>query len=79
MIFFGLCANLVPVAGNYSGLMALRFFLGCGEGVAVMGFLYLSLWYKADELALRTGTLQYCVEKALLTFDAQLSCIGQHL
>ena len=57
VLVFGLGAGLVPVAGGYAGLMVLRFLLGCGEGVLTMGFLYLSQWYKPEELALRTGKL----------------------
>lgn len=57
VIVFGLSATLVSVSGGYAGLMVLRFLLGCGEGVFTMGFLYLSQWYKPEELALRTGVL----------------------
>lgn len=58
MVIFGLSAALVPVSGGYGGLMGLRFLLGCGEGVFTMGFMYLSQWYKPEELALRTGMFQ---------------------
>ena len=55
MVVCGITAVVMPVAGGFAGLMVLRFILGCGEAVFTMGFLYLSQWYKPEELALRTG------------------------
>jgi predicted MFS family arabinose efflux permease len=57
---FGPAACLISVAGGFAGLMVLRLILGCGEAVFTMGFLYLSLRYKPEELALRTGDEACC-------------------
>lgn len=55
VLVFGLCATLISVATGFAGLMVLRLFLGFGEAVMTLGFLYCSLWYKSEELALRSG------------------------
>ncbi|OCT53273.1 hypothetical protein CLCR_10809 [Cladophialophora carrionii] len=70
IILFGLAAKIVPVCGRYSGLMVLRFILGCGEAVLTMGFLYPSQWYKADELAcgqVSPNEQALCYNNSLLT------------
>lgn len=59
VILFGLAATLISVCGGYAGLMVLRFILGAGESVVTSGFLYLSFWYKRDELAVRSGWLSF--------------------
>ena len=53
VILYGLAATLMSVSGGYGGVMTLRFFLGVGEGILTMAFIYLGQWYKADELAVR--------------------------
>jgi MFS family permease len=55
ILLFGLCASCMAVSGGYAGLMVLRTILGMGEAVLTLGFLYLSLWYRPDELAFRSG------------------------
>ncbi|ETI27784.1 hypothetical protein G647_00233 [Cladophialophora carrionii CBS 160.54] len=70
IILFGTATGLVPVCGRYSSLMVLRFILGCGEAVLTMGCLYLSQWYKADELAcgqLSPNEQALCSNNSLLT------------
>lgn len=57
ILVFGLCSTLIAFSGGYAGLMVLRTLLGLGEAVLTLGFLYLSLWYKPDELAFRSGGL----------------------
>ena len=52
---FGVCATCIAAVGGFAGLMVLRTFLGVGESTISLGFLYLSMWYKQDELALRSG------------------------
>lgn len=55
ILIFGLSATCMAVAGGYTGLMVLRTILGMGDAVLTLGFLYLSLWYRPDELAFRSG------------------------
>jgi MFS family permease len=57
ILLFGLCATCIAFSGGYAGLMVLRTLLGLGEAVLTLAFLYLSLWYKPDELAFRSGRL----------------------
>ena len=57
IVLFGVCAVCMSAAGGYAGMMVLRTILGIGEAVLTLGFLYLSLWYKADELAFRCGKI----------------------
>jgi MFS family permease len=54
-MLFGLCATLISVTTNLAGLLVLRTFLGMGEAILTLGFLYLSFWYRPEELALRSG------------------------
>lgn len=53
VVLFGLAATLMVEARGFGGVMAARFFLGVGEGILTMAFIYLGQWYRANELALR--------------------------
>ncbi|OAG43195.1 hypothetical protein AYO21_02481 [Fonsecaea monophora] len=55
---FGLVAALFSVSRNFADLIGLRLLLGFGEAIVPLSFLYISMWYKHDELALR-GCLIY--------------------
>ncbi|KIX94915.1 uncharacterized protein Z520_09225 [Fonsecaea multimorphosa CBS 102226] len=55
---FGLVAALFSKARNFADLIGLRLLLGFGEAIVPLSFLYISMWYKHDELALR-GCLIY--------------------
>ncbi|KFZ03373.1 hypothetical protein V502_10999 [Pseudogymnoascus sp. VKM F-4520 (FW-2644)] len=76
---FGMFATCCAATTSYPALLALRFLVGITEAAAQTAFLYLSLWYKPNELALRTaifyvstplagafsGIISYSVQKNL--------------
>lgn len=43
----------LSIANNYSTVVGLRILIGAGEAFIQAAPLYLSLWYKRDELAMR--------------------------
>ena len=55
IVLFGLFATCCVATTKYAGLMVLRLLVGFAEAAVQTAFLYLSLWYKPDELAMRTG------------------------
>jgi MFS family permease len=55
IVLFGLFATCCVATTKYAGLMVLRLLVGFAEAAAQTAFLYLALWYKPDELAMRTG------------------------
>ncbi|ORX59709.1 MFS general substrate transporter [Hesseltinella vesiculosa] len=56
MILWGICSFCQAFTHNAAGLIACRFFLGAAEtGVGPATPLYLSYWYKSNELATRVG------------------------
>src|ERR1700744_498229 len=76
VIFFGLATVLISQSGGYAGLMVLRALLGVGEAVITTGFVYLTLFYKREELALRSGrTLAHQDMMPLLTATRYLFCV----
>ena len=56
LISFGTFAACLSVVDGYAGLMVLRVLTGLGEVFVNCGFIYISLWYRPSELALRTGS-----------------------
>lgn len=54
-ITFGVVACCMAVAKSYASLMILRVLIGLAEAFVNNAFLYTSMWYRPDELALRTG------------------------
>ena len=50
---FGLLATCICACKTYGSLVAVRFLLGLSEAFVQVGFVYLSLWYRQDEIALR--------------------------
>ncbi|KAJ9606354.1 hypothetical protein H2200_009315 [Cladophialophora chaetospira] len=52
-IAFGLLATCIAATHDYGSLIAIRFLLGLSEAFVQVGFVYLSLWYRHDEIALR--------------------------
>jgi MFS family permease len=56
-IFFGIFATTVAAAKSYAAVMILRVLLGLAEAFANNAYLYISFWYKAEELSTRTGML----------------------
>ncbi|CAF9923331.1 MAG: hypothetical protein GOMPHAMPRED_002810 [Gomphillus americanus] len=78
MFFWGLCMTCMGLVTNYSGLVAVRFFLGlCEAGLFPGVNYYLSCWYKRSEFGIRAaiffsaaalagsfgGLLAYALEK----------------
>ena len=56
LILFGLFSMLFTVS-EYAGVMVLRVLLGLAEAFVNNAFIYVSLWYKPNELALRTAAI----------------------
>jgi MFS family permease len=56
LISFGIFAACLSAVDGYAGLMVLRVLIGLGEVFVNNAFIYISLWYRPKELALRTGT-----------------------
>lgn len=52
-IVFGVLATCVAACHSYGVLIAIRLLLGLSEAFVQVGFVYLSLWYRHDEIALR--------------------------
>ncbi|KII93819.1 hypothetical protein PLICRDRAFT_101571 [Plicaturopsis crispa FD-325 SS-3] len=56
MLLWGIVMTLHGVAENYSGLIALRFFLGLAESGLYPGIVfYISCWYRRSELGTRVA------------------------
>ena len=55
ILFFGMCIILLSIAKNTASVLGLRFLIGTGEAVLQSSAIYLSAWYKRDELATRIG------------------------
>ena len=53
-IVFGVLATCIAYSGSYAGLMVIRVLIGFVEATAQTVYVYLSLWYKRDEIATRT-------------------------
>jgi MFS family permease len=54
-ITFGVLATCIAACKSYGSLIAIRFLLGLSEAFVQVGFVYLSLWYRHDEIALRSA------------------------
>ena len=52
---FGVFSCCVAVSKSYVSVMVLRVLIGLSEAFVNNAFIYISLWYGSDELALRTG------------------------
>lgn len=55
VLLFGGSAALIAAIRSFAPLMVLRLLLGFGEATLSLSFLYLSMWYKPQELATRIG------------------------
>lgn len=54
-ILFGVFACAMAAAKSYAPVIVLRLLIGLAEAFINNAYLYISLWYKPDELSLRTG------------------------
>lgn len=52
---FGIFIILMAFCKSYAALMVLRVLVGLGEVFVNNAFIFLTLWYKPEEVALRTG------------------------
>lgn len=55
IIIFGVCGLATAYAKNYAQAIVLRLFLGCGEATVQTSFMYISLWYRREEMNTRCG------------------------
>ena len=56
LMSWGIMTMILGTVKNYSGLTAVRFFLGVFEGGLFPGLIYCTtFWYKRDERALRVS------------------------
>ncbi|KAH0536475.1 hypothetical protein FGG08_006656 [Glutinoglossum americanum] len=55
IVFFGVCSTCLAAAKNYASILALRVLIGAGQAFVQVGSLYLSIWYKRNEVATRAG------------------------
>ncbi|KFY91883.1 hypothetical protein V500_04415 [Pseudogymnoascus sp. VKM F-4518 (FW-2643)] len=60
VIYFGVILCCMGVATNYATILALRLLLGCGQAYVQFLTIYISLWYKRDEVAFRTAIFFSC-------------------
>jgi hypothetical protein len=54
-VIFGMLATLIAAVHSYGALIAIRFLLGLSEAFVQAAFIFVSLWYQRDELALRVA------------------------
>ncbi|KAK5381971.1 hypothetical protein LTR20_007951 [Exophiala xenobiotica] len=59
-ICFGAILCGMAEARNYATVLALRIMLGCAQAYVQFLTVYISLWYKRDEVAFRTGIFFSC-------------------
>lgn len=55
LITFGACAALLAPVKSYAGVIILRLMIGVAEAFGQIAYLYVTLWYKPNERASRTG------------------------
>lgn len=60
LISFGVCAACLAAAKSYAAVMVLRVLIGLGEAFVNNAYLFLTLWYKPQELSVRTAAI-YCM------------------
>lgn len=55
VIIFGLLSASMTAVKSYAPIMVLRILLGFSEAFIQTGFLFLSLWYRREEVTTRAG------------------------
>ena len=55
LVVFGTCAACLAASRSYIAIMVLRFLIGLGEAFINNSWIFISLWYKPDEMSLRAG------------------------
>jgi hypothetical protein len=56
VLLFGVFACCLSSVKTYGALLGIRLLIGLAEAFVQTGWVFLSLWYKHDELSTRTGT-----------------------
>ena len=57
LVLFGMCATLLSIT-KYGGIMVLRLLIGLAEVFITNTFIYISLWYRREEITKRVGELK---------------------
>lgn len=55
IIIFGISGLCTAYAKTYAQMIVLRLIMGCGEATVLTSFLFVSLWYRREEISTRTG------------------------
>ncbi|KAH8817096.1 major facilitator superfamily domain-containing protein [Xylogone sp. PMI_703] len=71
-MFWGAMTMLMMVVKNWSSAVAVRVFIGFGEGYVHVASLYLSLWYGPEELATR-GAIYFSTATIAGAFNGLIS------
>ena len=77
VILFGVFACCLSVARSYAVVMVIRLLIGLSEAYVQTGYVFLSLWYKRDELTTRCGE-QDDTDPEISAECAQRSTTGRH-
>lgn len=56
VIMFGVLATSMTAVRTYAPIMVIRLLLGLSEATIQTGFLFLTLWYRREEVTTRAGT-----------------------
>lgn len=56
VIIFGVLATSMTAVRTYAPIMVIRLLLGLSEATIQTGFLFLTLWYRREEVTTRAGT-----------------------
>lgn len=55
VVIFGVSAACLSASRSYAAVMVIRLIIGLAEAYVQTGYVFLSLWYKRDELTTRCG------------------------
>ncbi len=55
VISFGILSTCLSQSKSYAAVMIIRLLIGIAEAFVQSGWVFLSLWYRKEELATRTG------------------------
>ena len=55
LVVFGTCATCLAASRSYAAVMVLRLLIGLGEAFINNSWIFISLWYKPEEMSLRAG------------------------
>lgn len=59
VVVFGVLAASMAAVRSYAPIMVIRTLLGFSEAFVQTGFVFLSLWYRREELTTRTSTVPF--------------------